>query len=133
MGNSYLMEISVALPVSEAQFDGVLQLLDAMDGGETALLIRVSNHRDFEDFMAAYLERRGGGYRMELDYPMESFGWKYPLVLAGSLSAKETGKLLRELLVDVTGSGESDAVNSRFRRVKAVRYGEKEAKKYSRE
>ncbi len=133
MSDSYRMEISVALPISEAQYDGILQLLGAMDSGKDALLIRVSNHEDFEDFMAVYLERRDDGYHMELDYPMDDFGWKYQLVLVGSLSTKWTRKLLRELLVDVTGSGESDAVNSRFRRVKAVRYGEKEARKYTKE
>ncbi len=133
MSDSYLMEISVALPISEAQYGGILRLLGAMDSGKDALLIRVSNHEDFEDFMAVYLERRNDGYHMELDYPMDDFGWKYPLVLAGSLSTKWTRKLLRELLVDVTGSGESEVVNNHFRQVKAVRYGEKEEKKYSKD
>ena len=131
MSDSFLMKISSRLPFSDAQYDGLLQLLEHMDNERDAMLIEVPNHADFDDFMAVYLEWREYGYHVELDFPMDDFGWKYPLVLACDLSTKGSEKLLRELLVDVTGSGESDVVSNRFRRVKAGRYGEKEAKEYS--
>ena len=125
MSDSYLVEISVTLPASGEQYDGILQMLGGMDNSKDALLIKVTNYADFDDFMAVYLEWRDFGFHVELDFPMDDFGWKYPLVLASGLGRKRTRQLLRDLLVNVTGTGEHEVVTSRFRRVTAVRYGEK--------
>ena len=131
MSDSYLVELSVTLPLSEAQYDGILQLLGGMDSGRDALLIRVTNHEVFDDFMAVYVEWRDYGYHVELDFPMDDFDWKYPLVLACGLDGKDTVQLLRDLLVDVAGTGENEVVYNRFRRVTAVRYGERKAQEYA--
>ena len=103
--------------------------MDGMGSGD-ALLIRVSNHEEFDDFMAVYLEWRDYGYHVELDFPMEDFDWKYPLVLAVGLGRKRTKQLLRDLLVNLSGTGENEVVMNRFRQVPALRYGEKKAEEY---
>ena len=126
MSDSCMMEIGNTLPLSEAQYDALLRLLDAMGSGDE-MLFRASNHADFDDFMAVYLKWRDYGFHVELDFPMEDFGWRYPLVLAAGLGAKRTKRLLRDLLVDLTGTGEHDLVQTRFRRVPALRYGEQKA------
>ena len=107
MSDSYMMEIGNTLPLSMAQYDALVRLLDAMGSGDE-MLFRASNHADFDDFMAVYLKWRDYGFHVELDFPMEDFGWRY-------------------LLVDLTGTGEHDLVQTRFRRVPALRYGEKKA------
>ena len=132
MSDSYMMEIGNTLPLSSAQYDALLRLLDAMGSGDE-MLFKASNHADFDDFMAVYLKLRDYGFHVELDFPMEDFGWRYPLVLAAGLGAKRTKRLLRDLLVDVTGTGEHDLVQTRFRRVPALRYGEKKAEEYEKD
>ena len=129
MSDSYRIEIENTLPLSEAQYDGVLQLLDGMGSGD-ALLVRASNHEEFDDFMAVYLEWRDYGYHVELDFPMKDFDWKYPLVLAAGLGRKRTKQLLRDLLVSLSGTGENEVVMNRFRQMPALRYGEKKAEEY---
>ena len=132
MSDSYMMEIGNTLPLSTAQYDALLRLLDAMGSGDE-MLFKASNHADFDDFMAVYLEWREYGFHVELDFPMDDFGWKYPLVLAAGLGRKRTEQLLRDLLVDVSGTGENELVQSRFRHVAAVRYGEKKATEYTKD
>ena len=127
MEDSYMIGISSALPFSEAQYDGLMQIVDNMDNCYNALEVKIPNYADFDDFMAVYLKWRDYGFHVELDFPMEDFGWQYPLVLAAGLGAKRTKRLLRDLLVDLTGTGEHDLVQTRFRRVPALRYGEKKA------
>ena len=127
MSDLYQVEISVTLPAGREQFDGILSHLGEMENRKDALLIKVNNYKELDDFMAVYLEWRDFGFHVELDFPMDDFGWEYPLVLASGLGAKRTRQLLRDLLVNVTGTGEHEVVTSRFRRVTAVRYGEKKA------
>ncbi len=131
--DAYQIDLSVTLPASEEQLDGIVRLLETIQSGETSLLVRVSNYRDFDDFMAVYLERREERWHVELDFPMDDFHWKYPLVLACDLSLGKTRQLLRSLLVDASGSGNNDLVYRHFRQVSAVRYGEKEPKLYSKD
>ena len=114
MSDAFGVEISVTLPASEAQYDGILQLMEKMENRRDTLLIKVTNYRAFDDFMAVYLEWRNYGYHVELDFPMDDFNWKYPLVLASGLGAKRTKHLLRELLVKITGTGENEVVMTRF-------------------
>ena len=132
MSDSYMMEIGNTLPLSTAQYDALVRLLDAMGSGDE-MLFRVSNHEDFDEFMAVYLAWRDFGFHVELDYPMDGFGWKYPLVLACGLSGEETKQLLRDLLVELRGTGENKVVYNRFRHVAAVRYGEKKATVYEKD
>ncbi len=127
---SYEIGITSALPFSEAQYGGVLRLLDGMGDGETVLYIRASNYADFGDFMAVYLEGRGDGFRVELDFPTDDGRKKFPPVLAGDLDEEETRRLLRELLVDVSGTEGSELVLRRFRQMPAPRCGGKEATEY---
>ena len=127
--DSCMMEIGNTLPLSTAQYDALVRLRDAMGSGDE-MLFRASNHADFDDFMAVYLKWRDYGFHVELDFPMEDFGWKYPLVLAAGLRGQSTKQLLRELVVNLTGTGENEVVQNRFRQVSAQRYGEKKAEEY---
>ena len=127
MSDLYQVEISVTLPAGGEQFDGILSHLGEMENRKDALLIKVNNYKELDDFMAVYLERRDYGYHVELDFPMDDFGWEYPLVLASGLGAKRTRQLLRDLLVNMTGTGGNEVVSTGFRHVPAVRYGEKQA------
>ena len=133
MEDSYMIGISSALPFSEAQYDGLMQIVDNMDNCYNALEVKVPNHADFDDFMGVYLEWRDGRYRVEQDFPMDDFGWKYPLVLAADLDGKRTAQLLRELLVDVSGTGENELVLNCFRQVPAEHYGEKKPTVYEKD
>ena len=126
MSDSCMMEIGNTLPLSPAQYDALVRLLDAMGSGDETLF-KASNHAEVDDFMAVYLKWRDYGFHVELDFPMEDFGWQSPLVLAAGLGAKRTKRLLRDLLVDLTGTGEHGLVQTRFRRVPALRYGEQKA------
>ena len=51
MEDSFGIEISSALPFSEAQYDGLMQIVDNMDNCYNALEVKVPNHADFDDFM----------------------------------------------------------------------------------
>ena len=106
MSDLYQVEISVTLPAGREQFDGILSHLGEMENRKDALLIKVNNYKELDDFMAVYLEWRDGRYRMELDFPMDDFGWEYPLVLASGLGAKRTRQP-----VD-SGGGRPDATQS---------------------
>ena len=133
MESSYTVEISSALPFSEVQYNGLMQIVDCMDDRYFALEIKIPNHTEFDEFMAMYLEQLNGRCHAELDYAMDDFGWKYPLVLAADLDRGETAQLLRELLVDASGSGENEMVLNRFRQVPAARYGEEIPTVYERD
>ena len=124
MEDAYTIKITSALPFSEAQYNGLMQIVDKMDNCYNTLEIKIPNHAEFNDFMEVYLEWRGGCYHVELDFAMDEFGWKYPLVLAADLEGKRTERLLRELLVDVLDTGENEMVLNYFRQVPAERYGE---------
>lgn len=130
MEDSFGIGISSALPFSEAQYDGLMQIVYGMDSNCHELEINIPNHADFDDFMAVYLDWRDGCCHVELDFPMDDFGWKYPLVLAADLDGKRTAQLLRELLVDVSGTEENEVVLNCFRRVPAERYGERKPAVY---
>ncbi len=132
MEDFYTIGITSALPFSEVQYSGLLQLVDGMENCRNALEVKIPNHADFDDFMAVYLEWRDGRYHVELDFPMDDFGRKYPLVLASDLGRKQTVQLLRELLVDVSGTEENETVLNRFRQVPAERYGEGKPTVYER-
>ena len=132
MEDSFGIEISSALPFSEAQYDGLMQIVYGMDSYCHELEIKIPNHADFDDFMAVYLEWQDGNYHVELDFPMDDYGWKYPLVVAADLDEKQTAQLLYELLVDVSGTEKNKVVQNRFRRVPAKRYGEGKPTVYER-
>ena len=132
MEDSFRIGISSALPFSEAQYNGLMQIVDNMDYGYHELEVKFPNYAEYDDFMAVYLEWRDGRYRMELDFPMDDFGWKYPLVLAADLDGKRTAQLLRELLVDVSGTEGNELVLNCFRQVPAERYGERKPTVYER-
>ena len=132
MEGSYTVGISSALPFSEVQYNGLMQIVDNMDSCYNALEVKIPNHADFDDFMAVYLEWYDGRYHVELDFPMDDFNWKYPLVLAADLDKAQTAQLLRELLVDVSGTEENEVVLNCFRQVPAERYGEKKPTVYER-
>ena len=110
MEDSYTIGILSALPFNEAQYSGMMQIVDSMDSCYNALEVKIPNHADFDDFMVVYLKWYDGHYHVELDFSMEDIGWKYPLVLAADLDRAQTAKLLRELLVDVSGTEENEVV-----------------------
>ena len=123
------VELAWCAYVNRAQYDAILLLLDGMYDGDTSLRIEVSNYAEYDDFMAVYLECRGDGFLVELDFPMEEYDWAYPLVLAAELGTEQTEQLLRDLLLDAAGTGRNETVSRCFRRVPALRYGERGTKK----
>lgn len=133
MEDSFGIGISSALPFSEAQYNGLIQLMYGMDSYCHELEVKIPNYADFDDFMAVNLEWCDGSYHVELDFPMDDFNWKYPLVLAADLDGKRTAQLLRELLVDVSGTEENELVLNCFRQVPAERYGEKRPTLYEKD
>ena len=130
--NDYTCRIRSALPLNDRQLDSLYRIVEAMEHDcSTALFFEVSNYRQVDDFMAVYIEHGDRGLHVELDYPMDDWGWKYPLVLAGNLSLEKTRELLRRTLRDLEETCDIDFVFNGFRSVTAVRYGAKEPEEFS--
>ena len=128
MGSRYLSKITSKIPLSDEQLGALYSMVEAMADQDTAILFQISNYRETGDIMAVFIEWSERGRLVELDYPMDEYRWKYPLVLARHLSVEKTKELLRRTLRDLEETEDIDFVFSGFRRVKAVRYGEPEEK-----
>lgn len=132
--NETTCRIQSALPLNDRQLDGLYRIVEAMEHDRSAaLFFEVSNYRQIDDFMALYIEPGSRGLRVELDYPMDDWGWKYPLVLAGNLSVEKTKELLRRTLRDLEETYDIDFVFNGFRSVTPVRYGAQKPEKFSKE
>ena len=132
--SEYISGLKSALPLNDRQLESIYRIVEAMEHDRSsALFFEVSNFRQIDDFMALYIEPGSRGLRVELDYPMDDWGWKYPLVLAGNLSLEKTKELLRRTLRDLEETYDIDFVFNGFRSVTPVRYGAQEPEKFSKE
>ena len=131
MTNEENRNMRIRRPIGETVFAKIEErIMTLTEDPDDFLVVDLDEDKDSVLFIQAV--RCGDGCHVEVAFDMDDFGWKYPLVLAANLDEKRTARLLRELLVDVSGTEENELVLNCFKQVPAERYGEKRPTEFKR-
>ena len=104
------------LPETADSFMKYLNLLGMLrERTDSRAILQLTGRDDPQEILLSY---GGEDYYMELNYPMDDFGWEHPLLLANDhVSFENTVSILWEILVKETETGDIQSVNKSFRNI----------------
>ena len=112
-----------SLPADKNTFDDICIFIQIPEyPTPRTLKLKLPNHDDPQEINVTY---SNGGYRMELIFPMDDFGWEHPLVLAADgIDFEGVKRILTEILMNQKDTEDIDLVSYSFRDVTTEVYGE---------
>ena len=114
-GINYTMSFAInSLPASEQQIDALLKITRQLaNEPEYVLELKLNGHDDPNEFLLAH---QGEGYKMVLVFPMDDFGWRHPLLLAGeNLSYDEAADILHGICIEGKDTGAFTLITDHFK------------------